>query len=83
MMRMLQVSVHSADVKGVICVYSLEVPARDKSDLEEDPIVIRLRKVRLFSVVFSLADDSLTINRQAVHLMTVYRMVVLRFIALK
>jgi hypothetical protein len=37
--------VHSADVKGVLRVYSIEVPAREKDDLKEDPIVVKLRKV--------------------------------------
>lgn len=41
-----QISVHAADVKQVLRVYSLEVPAREKDDLKEEPIVVRLRKVR-------------------------------------
>lgn len=40
-----QISVHSADVKNVLRVYSIEVAAREKDDLNEDPIVVRLRKV--------------------------------------
>ena len=40
-----QISVHTADVKQVLRVYSLEVPARDKEDLKEEPIVVKLRKV--------------------------------------
>ena len=43
---MLQISVHSADVKSVLRVYSMEVPAREKDDLKEEPIVVKLRKVR-------------------------------------
>ncbi|KAG1901449.1 cytoskeletal proteon, partial [Suillus fuscotomentosus] len=39
-----QISVHAADVKQVLCVYSIEVPIRQKDDLEEDPIVVELRK---------------------------------------
>ena len=37
---------HVADVKQVLRVYSIEVAAREKDDLNEDPIVIKLRKVR-------------------------------------
>jgi len=44
-LRTPQISVHSADVKNVLRVFSIEVPAREKDDLNEDPIVIRLRKV--------------------------------------
>jgi hypothetical protein len=40
-----QISVHAADVKTVLRVYSIEVAAREKDDLNEDPIVVRLRKV--------------------------------------
>lgn len=40
-----QISVHLADVKHVLRVFSIEVPAREKEDLKEDPIVVRLRKV--------------------------------------
>jgi len=40
-----QISVHTADVKQVLRVYSIEVAAREKDDLKEDPIIIRLRKV--------------------------------------
>ncbi|KAJ3516494.1 hypothetical protein NLJ89_g1098 [Agrocybe chaxingu] len=40
----LVISVHSADVKNVLRVYSIEVAAREKDDLNEDPIVVRLRK---------------------------------------
>ncbi|KAH9478667.1 Coactosin [Psilocybe cubensis] len=43
-MRKAKISVHSADVKNVLRVYSIEVAAREKDDLNEDPIVIRLRK---------------------------------------
>lgn len=41
----LQISVHTADVKGVLRVYAIEVAAREKDDLKEEPIVDRLRKV--------------------------------------
>ncbi|KAK7047351.1 hypothetical protein VNI00_006582 [Paramarasmius palmivorus] len=40
----LVISVHAADVKNVLRVYSIEVAAREKDDLNEDPIVVRLRK---------------------------------------
>lgn len=39
---------HAADVKGTLRVYSIEVAAREKDDLNEDPIVVRLRKVRIY-----------------------------------
>lgn len=41
-----QISVHTADVKGTLRVFSIEVAAREKDDLNEDPIVVKLRKVR-------------------------------------
>ena len=41
-----QISVHAADVKSVLRVFSIEVPAREKDDLKEEPIVVKLRKVR-------------------------------------
>jgi len=43
-MRKAKISVHTADVKSVFRVYSIDVPAKDKDDLKEDPIVVRLRK---------------------------------------
>ncbi|CAE6422545.1 unnamed protein product [Rhizoctonia solani] len=43
-MRKAKVSVHLAEVKKALPVYSLEVPARELDDLKEEPIVIRLRK---------------------------------------
>ncbi|KAL1949230.1 hypothetical protein VTO73DRAFT_11036 [Trametes versicolor] len=43
-MRKAKISVHAADVKTVLRVYSVEVPAREKDDLKEEPIVIKLRK---------------------------------------
>lgn len=43
-MRKAKISVHSADVKNVLRVYSIEVAAREKDDVNEDPIVVRLRK---------------------------------------
>ncbi|KAI0819946.1 actin depolymerizing protein [Trametes gibbosa] len=43
-MRKAKISVHSADVKSVLRVYSVEVPAREKDDLKEEPIVVKLRK---------------------------------------
>jgi Cofilin/tropomyosin-type actin-binding protein len=44
-MRKAKISVHSADVKTVLRTFSIEVAAKDKDDLEEEPIVVRLRKV--------------------------------------
>ncbi|QRW19347.1 cofilin/tropomyosin-type actin-binding protein [Rhizoctonia solani] len=43
-MRKAKVSVHLADVKKTLAVYSIEVSAREMEDLKEEPIVIRLRK---------------------------------------
>jgi len=43
-MRKAKISVHAADVKRVLRVYSIEVAAKEKDDLKEDPIIIRLRK---------------------------------------
>jgi hypothetical protein len=43
-MRKAKVSVHAADVKQVLRVFSIEVAAREKDDLKEDPIIVRLRK---------------------------------------
>lgn len=36
---------HAADVKSVFRAYSIDVAAREKDDLKEEPIVVRLRKV--------------------------------------
>ena len=47
---------HTADVKNVLRVYSIEVAAREKDDLNEDPIVTRLRKVR--SCIIQVAGRS-------------------------
>lgn len=55
----MQISVHTADVKGILRVYSIEVAAREKDDLNEDPIVTRLRKVRAF-LSWTDADLGLT-----------------------
>jgi len=43
-MRKAKVSVHAADVKQVLRQYAVEVAARERGDLEEEPIVVRLRK---------------------------------------
>ncbi|KAF7344523.1 Actin depolymerizing protein [Mycena sanguinolenta] len=43
------ISVHTSDVKTALRVYSIEVAAREKDDLNEDPIVVRLRKVRFIT----------------------------------
>jgi hypothetical protein len=51
--RRTQISVHAADVKTTLRVYSIEVAAREKDDLNEDPIVVRLRKVRSLLSPFS------------------------------
>jgi len=44
-MRKGKISVHSADVKLVLRTFSIEVAARERDDLKEDPIIVRLRKV--------------------------------------
>ncbi|KAF9010181.1 ADF-like domain-containing protein [Cyathus striatus] len=43
-MRKAKISVHTADVKNVLRVYAIEVAAREEDDLNEDPIVTKLRK---------------------------------------
>ncbi|KAH0826632.1 hypothetical protein J3R83DRAFT_4998 [Lanmaoa asiatica] len=43
-MRKAKISVHTATVKQVLRVYSIEVAARERDDLKEDPIISRLRK---------------------------------------
>jgi len=43
-MRKAKISVHAADVKAVLRAFSMEIPAREKNDLEEEPIVVKLRK---------------------------------------
>ncbi|KAF5357059.1 hypothetical protein D9756_006525 [Leucocoprinus leucothites] len=40
----LVISVHTADVKAVLRVFSIEVPAKDHDDLKEEPIIVKLRK---------------------------------------
>ncbi len=43
-MRKAKISVHAADVKSSLRVFSIEVAAREKQDLDEEAIVVRLRK---------------------------------------
>jgi len=43
-MRKAKISVQTADVKAILKVFSIEVAAREKDDMNEGPIVIRLRK---------------------------------------
>ncbi|KAJ2925423.1 hypothetical protein H1R20_g11693, partial [Candolleomyces eurysporus] len=43
-MRKAKISVHTADVKTALRVYSIEVAAREKEDLNEEPIIVKLRK---------------------------------------
>jgi hypothetical protein len=52
-----QISVHTADVKTVFRVYSIDVPAREKDDLKEEPIVVRLRKVFALNSCPSLLQE--------------------------
>jgi len=42
-MRKAKISVHRESVKGILSVFSIEVDAERKEDLNEDPIVARLR----------------------------------------
>ncbi len=56
---------HSADVKNVLRVYSIEVAAREKDDLNEDPIVVRLRKVRTASRPAHICDDLNLLSNRA------------------
>lgn len=50
-----QVSVQTADVKQVLRTSSIDVAAREVDDLNEGPIVIRLRKVSLNRRAVSIA----------------------------
>ncbi|KAF7316371.1 ADF-like domain-containing protein [Mycena indigotica] len=43
-MRKAKISVHAADVKQTLRVFSIEVAAREKDDINHDAIVTRLRK---------------------------------------
>ncbi|KZO94180.1 actin depolymerizing protein [Calocera viscosa TUFC12733] len=43
-MRKAKVSVQAADVKRALPAYSIDVPAQERKDLEEEPIVVKLRK---------------------------------------
>lgn len=45
----MKVSVQAADVKAVLPAYSIDVAASRKEDLNQEPIVARLRKVRNIS----------------------------------
>ena len=69
LIMMSQISVHAADVKSVLRVFSLEVPAREKDDLKEEPIIVRLRKVRMLCVLDTSRSGMLMFpfdNRQEV-----------------
>jgi hypothetical protein len=55
--------VHAADVKSVFRAYSIDVAAREKDDLKEEPIVVRLRKV--FTPTFVLDVNELTLPFKA------------------
>ena len=64
---------HAADVKSVFRTYSIDVPAREKDDLKEDPIVVRLRKV-IGPMLHLLVVKELTLlSRLGVQATTVYR----------
>ena len=49
---------HAADVKSVFRAYSIDVAAKEKDDLKEEPIVVRLRKV--FTLTLTLDVNALT-----------------------
>lgn len=63
-------------MKTVLRVFSIEVAAREKDDLNEEPIIIRLRKVRPISMphnsilVQSLNSTDLALRRLAVRVTT-------------
>lgn len=58
-MRKAKLSVHAADVKGVLRQYSIDVPASSKDDLVEDQIVVRLRKVSRVSQLGSRVTSAI------------------------
>ena len=45
-MRKAKVSVHAGEVKRLMSVFSIEVAAENQEDVDEEHIIIRLRKVR-------------------------------------
>lgn len=51
-------------------VYSVEVPAREKDDLKEEPIVIKLRKVRFRQ--FTISRSLMGCRRPGVRATTAY-----------
>ena len=69
-----QVSVQTADVKQVLRTFSIDVAAREVDDLNEGPIVIRLRKVsfnrRAFCIALHLEHSY---YRLVVQAMTAYK----------
>ena len=62
----MKISVQAADVKTKLRVFSIEVTASEKDQMEEDGIVVRLRKV-WGSPFFSEGYDSLILGRLEVH----------------
>ena len=66
---------HTADVKNVLRVYSIEVAAREKDDLNEDPIVARLRKVRSGNIQYAQCSRPEQFDDRLVELaMTAFKM---------
>ncbi len=59
-----QILVHSADVENVLRVLSVEVPAREKDDLKEEPIVRKLRKVCLNPALHQSVLSNVIVARQ-------------------
>lgn len=46
-------------MKQVLRSYSIDVAAREKDDVNEDPIIVRLRKVRLTVLLLTAQSDTL------------------------
>ena len=61
---------HAADVKSVFRAYSIDVAAREKDDLKEDPIIVRLRKVFVPNSHLSLSQDLTPLFRPEVRATT-------------
>jgi len=76
--------VHTADVKNVLRVHSIEVAAREKDDLNEDPIVTRLRKVRSDGIQIAEHRSDrlafLALNRLVGPAMTAFKMFEYRYL---
>ena len=47
----MKLSVQAADVKSVLRVFSIEVTASEKDQLDEEGIIVRLRKVKCLPII--------------------------------